>query len=1482
MMEVMWAAFCRNWGSTNQVAMNFSSICVDGVHPLVISLDILLFLILSFILFRGSCFEKKQISQDYQRFLPLGISSAIFNGGLGLVYLVLGCWVLGNKLVKEKTALPLNAWVVLLFHGFTWLLLILTVSLRRQPPPHSTMKLCSMLAFLISGILCGASLWKVIVDKAASPETVVDIFSFPGAILLVSFVFRGQRHYIELNDGLYATLLGEEASATAEMEAKEDDSVTPFARAGLLSKMTFGWLNQLMKKGNEKILEDKDIPLLRLDDQAKTCYSLFLRQSNELKQKSSSEPPSIFRTIVHCYWKPILLSGFFALVKVVTISLGPLFLKAFIEVAEGKEVFKHEVYALAGGLFLLKCIESAAGRHWFFISRLIGLRVRSSLCAAIYQKQLRLSNATNTRHSAGDVVNYLTVDAYRIAEFPYWFHKTWSTSLQIFIALIIIYYSVGLATMAAVLVMILTVIGNFPLAKAQHKYQSMFMAAQKERLKATSEVFVSMKVLKLHAWETQFKNVLEKLREEEYKWLSALQQQKGYYIVLFWTAPILVSIVTLVACYYLGISITASRVFTLFATLRIAQEPIRLVPDVIQVFIEAMVSLDRIVKFLEAPEIQSGHIRQTMIRKEIVHSIFISSADLSWDADCLRPTLKNINLEVKPSEKVAICGEVGSGKSTLVAAILGELPCIKGMVHVCGKIAYVAQTAWIQTGTVQENILFGSTMDHRRYNEVLEKCALVKDLEMFPFGDSTQIGERGVNLSGGQKQRLQLARALYQDADIYILDDPFSALDAQTATSLFKEYVMEALSRKTVLLVTHQVDFLPAFDRVLLLSEGEILQATTYDHLLATCKEFQDLVNAHNDTIDSKKCAEYASSKTSNTYNEEIKKIYTGGEQSNASPEDQFIKKEEREMGDAGLKPYIQYLNQRKGLLYFFLTYSAHFMFLVGQILQSLWMAKHIQDKSMSQSKLVIVYSVIGLGVSFFLLVRSYLAVLLGLEASKYFFSTLMTSLFRAPMSFYDSTPLGRLLSRVSSDFSIIDLDLPLQLTAAVGTTMTSCSNFVVLAALTWQALFVIIPMLYLVMLLQKYYFASAKELNRINGTTTSLVTSHLAESIAGVVTIRAFGQEERFFAKNLDLIDTNASPFFHSFTATEWLIGRLEVLCAIVLSTSALLITLLGHGYSSSGFIGMALSFGLSVNEFVVYSVTNQCVMANLIVSVERLSQYMQIPSEAPEVLEENRPQPNWPSIGKVEICDLKIRYRTNAPFVLQGISCIIEGGHRIGIVGRTGSGKTTLISALFRLVEPTNGKIIIDGLNISTIGLHDLRSKFGVIPQDPNLFSGSVRHNVDPLSQHTDQEIWEVLKKCQLIEAIQEKEAGLDSLVVQDGTNWSLGQRQLFCLGRALLRRSRILVLDEATASIDNATDAILQKTIRAEFAGCTVITVAHRIPTVMDSTKVLAISDGKLVEYDEPMKLIQKEGSLFGQLVKEYYSHIAEDSSPWADLP
>ncbi|CAN1743741.1 ABC transporter C family member 10 [Linum perenne] len=1270
--EGLWIMFC----SASQLSCGTGKECSPSMlvdifdpnscpnHILVLSMDLLIMLIiLCIFIYNKSSLARELAAEPLpQSISKLLILSAICNSLLSILYLGIGIWEVSKKLGRHQTVLPLHGWMVVLVQG---------------------------------------------------------------AVLMMSCAFRtkivpryDQNRYSEAVD---RPLLGEEGDSPTRLMALDDDSMgCPFANAGFFSKVSFWWLNPLMKKGKERVLQDEDIPHLRKEEQARTCYLKYLDQLRKWKGNKSFDPPVLWSVILACYKKEIWVSGLFALIKVLTLSAGPLLLRAFINVAERKLAFQYEGYVITVALLLAKCIESIAERQYHFQTRLVGVRVRSLLTAAIYQKQLVLSNAAKTTHSPGEIVNYVSIDAYR--------------------------------------------------------------------------------VLKLYAWETHFRKIIEGLRKEELGSISMVLFQRGCMMLLFWASPILVSTVTFWACYLLSIPLNASNVFTFLAALRIVQQPITMISDVATMFIDAKVSLDRIAKFLEAPELQQQHTRRKGNNWQVDAAefpIFIQSSEISWSTDTTSmATLRNINLVVKFGEKVAICGEVGSGKSTLLAAVFGEVPRTNGTMSVHGKIAYVSQTAWIQTATIRENILFGSVMEPVRYREVLERCCLVKDLEMLPNGDFTEIGERGVNLSGGQKQRIQLARALYQDADVYLLDDPFSAVDAHTATNLFNEYVMGALSGKTSL--------------ILLMSSGEILNTGTYDRMLGSCQEFHELVNAHKNRNDWK-MQQSLSEQTSDVSNIEILKVDTK-DNITATSGDQLIMKEERETGDTGFKPYREYLSKRSGFLFCFLTAIFHILFLAGQLVQNYLLAADIDNPEVSKASLLMIYTVIGCILPIFMLFRSIALVKLGCDASESIFFTLLNSLFRAPMSFYDSTPLGRILSRVSSDLSIIDLELAFKLTVSMGSTMNTFINLALLAILAWPVLFIIIPILYLIMVLQRYYFSTAKELMRINGTTKSSVVSHLAESIAGAMTIRAFEEEDRFFSKNLEFIDNNASTYFHTFSASQWLIQRLEIPCAIVLSASACAMTLLPLGSSGSGFVGMALSYGLSLNVFLIVYVQYQCFVQESIISVERLEQYMHIPSEAPEVLESSRPAANWPSHGKVEICNLKVRYQKNSPWVLKGISCNIEGGDKIVIVGRTGSGKTTLISSLFRLVEPTEGRIIVDGIDISTIGLHDLRSHFGIIPQDPTLFCGSVR---------------------------------------------------------AVLRKSKILVLDEATASIDNATDAILQRTIRTEFAECTVITVAHRIPTVMDSTKVLAISEGKLAEYDEPGKLMNEKESLFRSLVEEYWS-------------
>jgi len=656
--------------------MNPSS-CIN--HLLIIFLNLLLLIMLTFVMIQKSLARSIQDQNRVERYSKLQLVSAITNGSLGLLHFFLGIWILEEKLRRNLTVIPHTWWPLELLHGFTWILVALTISLLPKQLPRTCLRLFTILIFFVSGILCALSLSFALSSKEMSLKIALDVLSFLGVLLLLFCTYKVCKNEDvdkEINGSLYAPL----NSQIHDVDPVGLISVTPFAKAGLLSRMSFWWLNPLMNKGQKKTLDDDDIPKLQESDRAEVCYSLFIDQLNRKKQKDPSSRSSVLWTIVLCHRREILISGFFAFLKVLTLSSCPIILNAFILVAEGNQSFKFEGYFLAISLLFIKILESLSQRQWYFRSRVVGMKVRSLLIASIYKKQLKLSNAARLIHSSGEIMNYVNVDAYRIGEFPFWFHQTWTTVLQLSIALVILFRAIGLATIASLVVIVLTVLLNAPLAKLQHKYLSKLLVAQDERLKASSEALVNIKVLKLYAWEMHFKNSIEILRIVEQKLLSSVLLQKAYSLMLFWFSPTLVSAATFLACYLLKVPLHANNVFTFITTVRLVQDPISTIGDVIGVIIQAKVAFSRVVKFLEAPELQTTGVRKSCDDEKLKGSILIKSADFSWEYNILKATIRNINLTVRAGQKIAICGEVGSGKSTLLAAILGEVPNTKGKV----------------------------------------------------------------------------------------------------------------------------------------------------------------------------------------------------------------------------------------------------------------------------------------------------------------------------------------------------------------------------------------------------------------------------------------------------------------------------------------------------------------------------------------------------------------------------------------------------------------------------------------------------------------------------------------------------------------------------------------------------------------------------------------------------------------------------------
>uniref|UniRef100_A0A8B9U939 Cystic fibrosis transmembrane conductance regulator n=1 Tax=Anas zonorhyncha TaxID=75864 RepID=A0A8B9U939_9AVES len=871
------------------------------------------------------------------------------------------------------------------------------------------------------------------------------------------------------------------------------------------------------------------------------------------------------------------------------------------------------------------------------------------------------------------------------------------------------------------------------------------------------------------------------------------------------------------------------------------------------------------------------------------------------------PALQQLSFTVRRGELLAVIGPVGAGKSSLLSAVLGELPKDKGLINVTGRIAYVSQQPWVFSGTVRSNILFDKEYEKEKYEKVLKVCALKKDLELLADGDLTVIGDRGATLSGGQKARVNLARAVYQDADIYLLDDPLSAVDAEVGRHLFEKCICQALHQKISVLVTHQLQYLRAATQILILKDGKMVGKGTYSEFLRSGIDFASLL---------KKDEEAEQPSVPGTPNLKASRSRTFSESSVWSQDSSVhsmkdgavepppaenalaaVPEESRSEGKINFKVYRKYFTA--GANYFVI-----FILILFNILAQLNILMNICGMANHQEKLNVttngnnganetehldltfylgIYAGLTVATILFGIIRSLLVFQVLVNSGQTLHNKMFQAILKAPVLFFDRNPIGRILNRFSKDIGHLDDLLPLTFLDFVQTLLQIFGVVAVAVAVIPWILIPLIPLFILFIFLRRYFLDTSRDIKRLESTTRSPVFSHLSSSLQGLWTIRALKAEERFqklFDAHQDL---HSEAWFLFLTTSRWFAVRLDAICAIFVVVVAFGSLLLAKTLNA-GQVGLALSYAITLMGTFQWGVRQSAEVENLMISVERVMEYTDLEREAP--WETNKhPPPEWPSQGMIAFENVNFTYSLDGPLVLRHLSVVIKPKEKqsllhtsesqavgnslwclyVGIVGRTGAGKSSLIAALFRLAEP-EGRIWIDKYLTSELGLHDLRKKISIIPQEPVLFTGTMRKNLDPFNEYTDEDLWNALEEVQLKEVVEDLPNKMETQLAESGSNFSVGQRQLVCLARAVLKKNRILIIDEATANVDPRTDEFIQKTIREKFAQCTVLTIAHRLNTIIDSDRIMVLEAGRLKEYGEPYILLQEKDGLFYKMVQQ----------------
>lgn len=1309
-------------------------------------------------------------------------------------------------------------------------------------------------------------------------------FVFTMAIwLLQSFIAKANSTYISIHD-------------------EDLEYQCPVEEANVLSRITFQWLTPIMRQGYKEYLTEEDLTDLRHTDKCKIVSEEFERLWAARKQK----------TVLGLWITLAKLEGFTyfvaALCKGAQDLLAfaqPQLLRLLISFVKSYETDEPEPkikgIAIALSMFLVSLFQSGFLHQYFQRAFEVGMRIRSALTSTIYKKSLILSSEGRAQKSTGDIVNLMSVDTQRVSDLTQYGQIVWSAPFQIILCLASLYQLVGLSMIAGVVIMIIMIPINAFVSRIMKNNQKMQMKNKDARTRLMTEILSNIKTIKLYAWEPAFiKKLLHVRNDRELKMLRKIGVLNAISNFTWSTAPILVSCSTFAVFTLISKqALTTDIVFPALSLFNLLAFPLAVLPQVITSIVESLVAVERLVTFLAAGELQTDAVQREQAPSRIgQETVRIENATFSWGAS--EPALKNIDYAAHKGELSCIVGAVGSGKSSFLQACLGELNKIDGKVITRGKVAYIAQTPWIMNASVRQNIVFGHKFDPNFYEKTIEACALKDDFKALPDGDETEVGEKGISLSGGQKARLSLARAVYSRADVFFLDDPLSAVDQHVGKHLVENVLgpKGLLKSKTRVLATNYVPVLSQADNILLLKDRVIRETGTYRDIMSGEKtELSELITEfgkkaqpiEEDSSDDQTMVQSSSSSSSEEVSKKQRResaltLRRASEASFTRPHGKILDEERpdpkitavlaetSEKGNVKWLIYKEYIRACSitGVIFFLIFIFASQGASVGS---SVWL-KNISSQydsggEVNAGLMLGVYALLGVGAS--ALTMCYTLILwifCSIRSSKILHENMANAVFRAPMTFFETTPMGRILNRFSNDIYKIDEVLPRTFSMFFRNAVQVCFVLGVICASTPAFTILIIPLAIIYYGIQRYYLKTSRELKRLDSTTRSPIYAHFQESLGGISTIRAYDQENRFAKENEWRMDMNQKAWFLYISTNRWLAVRLEFIGSIIILAAAMLgVVSVFSGGMTAALVGLSMSYALQTTQSLNWIVRQTVEVETNIVSAERAIEYSKIQSEAPAYTS-FKPPASWPNAGAVEFKSYSTRYREGLPLILNKVDISIKSHEKVGIVGRTGAGKSSLTLALFRVIEAAEGNITIDGVDTSKLGLYDLRGKLSIIPQDAQAFEGTLRDNLDPAGDFDDTDMYSALRRVQLIQDDSGETnifTSLDSKVGEGGGNMSAGQRQLMTLARGLLRRSQVVVMDEATSSIDFNTDKAIQKILKTEFDHATVLCIAHRLSTVIEYDRILVLDYGRVKEFDTPRNLLQKPDSLFTKLAE-----------------